>query len=124
MPRPRIAMTPAEAAEFLAGKRVAIVGTLDVDGMPDGEPAELSYAGGVLAFRIPADGPAHRNLLRDQRVVCTVEEFPSYAEIRGVSVHGRAAVVEVSSGRVAFRVEEPRVESFDFRKMRRGKPER
>jgi hypothetical protein len=118
MPRARITMTPAEAAEFLAGKRVAIVGVLDAHGMPDGEPAELSYAGGVLSFRIPADGAAHRNLLRDPRVVCTAEEFPGYAEIRGVSVHGRAAVVEASSGRVTFRVEEPRIESFDFRRMR------
>ena len=74
----------------------------------------------MLVFRIPAGGPAHRNLLRDPRVVCTVEEFPSYAEIRGVSVHGRAAPVEVSSGRVQFRVDEPRVESFDFGKMSRS----
>jgi len=118
MPRPRIAMTPAETAEFLASKRIAIVATLDADGAPDGEPAELSCAGGVLTFRLPASGPTHRNLLRDPRVVCTVEEFPSYTEIRGVSVHGRAAPVELRSGHATFRVDEPRTESFDFRKVR------
>src|SRR5882724_13226630 len=120
MPRPRIAMTPAEVAGFLATKRVATVGTLDGHGAPDGEPAERSCVDGALVFRLPADGRAYQNLRRDPRVVCTVEEFPSYAEIRGVSVHGRAVLVEVSSGRAQFRVDEPRIESFDFGKMRRG----
>jgi len=120
MPRPRIAMTAAEAAAFLATKRVAIVAALAADGAPDGEPAELSCAGDVLAFRLPAGGPAHRNLLRDPRVVCTVEEFPSYAEIRGVSVHGRAVLVEEVAEHATFRVAEARIESFDFGKMRRG----
>jgi len=122
MPRPRLAMTPAEVAAFLAAKRLAVIGTLDAQGAPDGEPADVSCVDGTLLVRVAADGPAQRNLRRDPRVVCALEEFPSYAEIRGVSLHGRAVPVGVSDGQATFHVTEPRVESFDFRKMRRPGP--
>jgi hypothetical protein len=51
--------------------------------------------------------------------VCSVEEFPSYAGIKGVAVHGTAALMSERAGRATFRVEQPRIESFDFAKMRR-----
>jgi hypothetical protein len=119
MPRQRIDMTPDEVAAFLAGKHVAIVGSLGVDGAPDGEPAAFSYVNRQALFVVPLGGPAHRNLLADPRVVCSVEEFPSYAGIKGVAVHGTAALVGEKGGRATFRVDAPRIESFDFGKMRR-----
>jgi hypothetical protein len=122
MARERIAMTPAEVEAFLRGKRVAIVGTLGPDGAPEGEPARLRCEAGGVRFEVPAHGPTHQNLQRDPRVVCSVEEFPSYAEIRGVAVHGRAVPVDVrgADSHVVFRIEGVRIESFDFRKMRRA----
>lgn len=69
---------------------------------------------------MPRDGSAHRHLVADDRVVCSVEEFPSYAQIKGVALHGRAVVVAAESDSdVTFRVDVARVESFDFSKMRR-----
>jgi hypothetical protein len=118
MARPRIAMSPAEVAAFLAAKRVAVVGTRAADGGPDGEAAALAYANGEVTFTVPRGGPTHRNLLADPRTVCSAEEFPSYAEIRGVTVRGRAALVAEDGGRVVFRITDARIESFDFRKMR------
>jgi len=119
MPRERVRMTRGEVEAFLLGKRIGVVGMLGEDGAPDGVPAPFSCAGGSVVFEASAGGPAHRNLLRDPRVVFTVEEFPSYAAIKGVSVHGRAALVGQTGERVAFRVEAQRVESFDFGKMGR-----
>ena len=120
MPREQISMTLAEVAAFLAGKRRAVVGMRAVDGGPDAEPVAFTYADGVATFEVPRGGPAHRALLADGRVVCSVEEFPSYAQIKGAAVHGRAVVVGgESDATVTFRVDAARIESFDFAKMRR-----
>jgi nitroimidazol reductase NimA-like FMN-containing flavoprotein (pyridoxamine 5'-phosphate oxidase superfamily) len=118
MARPRIAMTAAEVADFLAAKHMVVVGTRAPDGGPDGEPAALAYRDGAVCFTVARDGPTHRNLLADPRAVCSVDEFPSYAEIRGVGVHGRAIPVAETADSITFRLEAVRTESFDFRKMR------
>jgi hypothetical protein len=119
MPRHRIDMTPGEVAAFLARKHLAIVGTLGRDGAPDGEPAAFSWADGEARVTVKRDGAARANLARDPRVVCSVEEFPSYAGIKGVALHGQAVLAEEGTERVTFRIAEARVESFDFMKMRR-----
>jgi hypothetical protein len=118
VPRERIAMTDAEVGAFLAGKRRAVVGLRASDGGPDAEPVSFAYVGGVATFDVPRGGVAHRALLADGRVVCSVEEFPSYAQIKGAAVHGRAVVVGESDATVTFRVDVARIESFDFAKMR------
>ena len=115
MPRQRVHMSAEEVAAFLAAKRRAIVGTR----APDGEPAALACAGGELRFSVPRDGPTARNLRHGPRLVVSVEEFPSYAGIKGVTVHGRAVAVGDDGERTSFRVAAPRIESFDFAKMPR-----
>jgi len=119
MPRQRIDMTPDEIDAFLAGKHVAIVGTIAMDGAPDGDPAAFSWVAHQALFVVGLGGPTHRNLLLDARVVCSVEEFPSYAGIKGVAVHGTAALLSERGGRATFRVDGARIESFDFARMRR-----
>jgi len=119
MPRQRVDMTPGEVAAFLAGKRVAIVGTLGRDGAPDGDPAAFSWVDGEARVKVERDGRAHRNLLGDPRVVCSVEEFPSYAGIKGVALHGVARLEEGEPAGATFRIAAPRIESFDFAKIRR-----
>lgn len=119
MPRERIAMTAAEAAAFLGGKRLAVVGSLGADGAPDGEPARLALAGAEIGFVVPRGGVTYRNLGRDPRVVISVEEFPSYHAIRGVTVLGTAVLASEESDEARFRVVAPRLESFDFAKMGR-----
>ena len=119
MPRQDVRMTPAEVDAFLARKRRAVVGTLDAAGAPDGEPAAFAHADGVFTVTVARDGAAHRNLLGDPRIVCSIEEFPSYDGIKGVAIHGRGLPVAESAAEVTFRIAAPRVESFDFGKMRR-----
>jgi hypothetical protein len=118
MPRQPVAMTAEEAAAFLARKRVAIVGSLAPDGGPDGEPAAFSYRDGEARVVVPRGGPTHRNVLADPRIVCSVEEFPSYAGIKGVTLRGTATLLGAEGDGIAFRIETAHVESFDFAKMR------
>ena len=119
MARERIAMTEAEVAVFLAGKRRAVVGLRGPDGGPDVEPVTFAYVGGEATFQVSRDGSAHRRLVADDRVVCSVEEFPSYAQIKGVALHGRAVVFAESDAVATFRLDVARVESFDFGKIKR-----
>ncbi|HEY3189504.1 MAG TPA: pyridoxamine 5'-phosphate oxidase family protein, partial [Solirubrobacteraceae bacterium] len=62
MARPRIAMTAAEVADFLAGKQMVVVGTRGPDGHPDGEPAALAFRDATVCFTVARDGATHRNL--------------------------------------------------------------
>src|SRR5262249_38826922 len=119
MPRERIAMTAAEAAAFLAGKRLAVVGTLDSGGAPDAEPARLAIAGAEIGSVVLRGGVTYRKVGRDPRVVVSVEEFPSYHAIRGVTVLGTAVLASEEGDEARFRVVAPRLESFDFAKMGR-----
>ena len=118
--RPDIRMTPAEVDAFLAARRRAVIGTVDAAGAPDGEPVDFAWADGIATVAVVRDGPAHRNIQCDTRIVCSLEEFPSYGDIRGVTLHGRAVAVADASARVRFRIDAERVESFDFRKMRQA----
>ena len=123
MSRERIAMSADEVAAFLAAKRTAMVGLRGADGAPDGAPATISFRDGVLVVELRADGDAARSIHCDPRIVVSVEEYPSYARIRGVAVHGRAVSLGAQDGRERFRVDQPRVESFDFAKMKRAPAE-
>jgi nitroimidazol reductase NimA-like FMN-containing flavoprotein (pyridoxamine 5'-phosphate oxidase superfamily) len=115
--RPRIAMSRAEVSAFLAAKRLAAVGTRDPTGAPDAEPAAYRWDEDGLVFTVGVDGPTARNLAQDARVVVSVEEFPSYARIKGVAVRGRAVPAGREGDGVRFRVVADRIESFDFAKM-------
>ena len=120
MSRERIAMSADEVAAFLAAKHTAMVGLRGADGAPDGAPATISFRDGVLVVELRADGDAARSIHCDPRIVVSVEEYPSYARIRGVAVHGRAVSLGAQDGRERFRVDQPRTESFDFAKMERA----
>src|SRR5206468_8546092 len=86
MSRERIAMSADEVAAFLAAKHTAMVGLRGADGAPDGAPATISFRDGVLVVELRADGDAARSIHCDPRIVVSVEEYPSYARIRGVAV--------------------------------------
>jgi hypothetical protein len=122
MARPRIAMSADEVDAFLGGKQRAVAGSRDAAGAPDGEPATYTWRDGALVFAVAADGPTARNLAGDPRVVLSVEEFPAYARIKGVAVHGRAVSVGRDGEVARFRMDEARVESFDFTKSPRRDP--
>ncbi len=117
MPRRDISMSPDEIDAFLAANREAVVAATHVDGGTLATVAGYELRDGAIAARLPAGDPVLDALRADDRVCVTIEQFPSYAEIRAVMVHGRATI-----GSDAPLVEVvvplgPDVVSFDFAKQ-------
>ncbi|MGD9701050.1 MAG: hypothetical protein AB7Q42_03755 [Acidimicrobiia bacterium] len=93
-------MTPAEIAGFLARCPQMVVGAIDGAGWPTGtlaastSPVSTSAAStseSVLSLRFDPRDPILDELARDPHLCCIADEHESYAEIRGVIVHGRVA---------------------------------
>ena len=115
----RIAMSAGEIVEFLGRTGTAILGTVDGEDRPRGRPARYLALDGQLDVLVPEASPSLGDLARDPRAAVTVEDFPSYSEIRGVMAHGRAEVTAGPAGAGWSRVglEAARVLSFDFSKI-------
>jgi hypothetical protein len=121
MGRERIEMTPVEVHTFLGAQRWVVLATLDDDGTPVGDLVPATLREDRLCFVVPAGSRPHDNIERDPRVACAADEFPSYYEIRGAVVHGRA--VRAGESRlgaewVEYDLPLDDVASFDFRKIR------
>ena len=96
MPKKRsaVAMSEAEVEEFLAGDMKVQVATIG----PDGEPhlTTLFYVldEGRIAFWTYGASQKVKNLRRDPRISCLVEDGEDYFELRGVSIRGEARIIE------------------------------
>jgi nitroimidazol reductase NimA-like FMN-containing flavoprotein (pyridoxamine 5'-phosphate oxidase superfamily) len=122
MGREAIAMTRDELVAFLGAQRWMVLGTLDPDGAPAGDLVPVRLDGDRLCFAAARGSRAAENVARDPRVCCAADEFPSYYEIRGAVVNGRAEP-EVAADRlgpdwVEWALPLDDVTSFDFRKIR------
>jgi hypothetical protein len=113
-PRESIRMSAAEVDEFLTTRRHAVLATIGPRGAPDVSIVPHEHRDGMLVLTVGEDEPARGAIAADDRVCCAFETCPSYYEIRGVSIHGRAEAVD--GGRV--RVHAEHTTSFDFAKIR------
>jgi hypothetical protein len=111
-PRESIRMTGDEMTAFLQQQPAAVLARLLPDGQPDAAIVPSRFEEGALALSV--DDVTLVALAVDDRVCCAVEVCPSYYEIRGVSVHGRA--VPAADGSVHVTVDD--ATSFDFGKIR------
>ncbi|MEE9285771.1 MAG: pyridoxamine 5'-phosphate oxidase family protein [Dehalococcoidia bacterium] len=106
MPRESIAMDRQEVLDFLRGQRRLVLGTLDPDGAPWADAAPCVLRGDVLFFWIPRDSRSFANIQRDGRACCALDQYPSYYEIKGATLHGRAVEVRdaiaLEQARAAF----------------------
>jgi hypothetical protein len=129
MPRESIAMTHPELLGFLRAQTWMVLGTLDPDGAPRGELVVTALDDDRLCFAIDHTSSGFANLVRDPRACCAADVFPSYYEIRGAIVHGRAERVTDPRGALArirhaahgvavFALPLDDVASFDFTKIR------
>jgi hypothetical protein len=136
MPREDVRMTEADFHAFWEGVDWVALGTLSRRGDPVGTVASAVADKNWLFFAVPSGSEADTNLLHDPRCCCSADVFPSYHEIQGATVHGRARQVQPEPwlietlerhsdrhglmGGSVFTV--PLLEdafSFDFRKLRR-----
>lgn len=114
-------MNDAEVDAFLRSQSTAVVVGSPVTGSPDGAVGRLHYEGGFVAFTLRADDAVVTALAADDRACCIVEQFPSYYEIVGVMLHGRATRRQATRpGEATFALHVDKVVSFDFGKLDRS----
>lgn len=87
-------MTEAETATFLERSRVATLGTVGRDGVPHLVAMWFAIVDGEIWFETKAKSQKAVNLRRDPRVTVLVEDGHTYDTLRGVSIEGRAEVVD------------------------------
>lgn len=108
--RSAVQMSEAEIEQFLAANKKVQVATVGPDGAPHLTTLFYVVEHGQLAFWTYARSQKVVNLRRDARITCLVEDGEDYFELRGVSITGKARLLEdfeeirALGGRVAERM--------------------
>lgn len=92
--RAQIVMTDAEVAGFIERSRTATIATLGPNGTPHLVAMWYAVIDGALWFETKAKSQKIRNLRRDNRMTCLIEDGETYDELRGVALEGRGVLVE------------------------------
>jgi PPOX class probable F420-dependent enzyme len=88
-------MTAPEVRSHLTRARTMVLVTLGPDGVPDPVPMWFVLdADGRIRMRTYRRSQKVRNLRRDPRVSCLVEDGREYGELRGVQLTGTVELVE------------------------------
>ena len=96
--RNAVAMSEAEIEDFLTGDMKVQVATIGPDGAPHLTTLFYVLDEGRIAFWTYGSSQKVKNLRRDPRITCLVEDGDDYFELRGVSISGRALLVEDFDG--------------------------
>ncbi len=91
--RATVRMTPDEVGAFLDQAKKVQVATINPDGSPHLTTLFYVMLEGRIAFWTYARSQKIKNLERDARITCLVEDGDDYFELRGVSITGRAELV-------------------------------
>lgn len=91
--RDAVRMTDEEVAAFLAEHLKVQVATTGRDGVPHLTTLFYVLDEGRIAFWTYGSSQKIRNLERDPRLSCLVEDGVDYFELRGVSITGKAELV-------------------------------
>lgn len=92
--RDAVRMSEGEVADFLAeGNRKLQVATVNADGSPHLTTLFFVVRDGRIGFWTYGKSQKIRNLERDPRITCLVEDGDDYFELRGVSLSGTAELV-------------------------------
>jgi PPOX class probable F420-dependent enzyme len=92
--RDQIRMTDDEVRAFLESGRSLQVASINRDGTPHLVTMWYAIQGGKVAFWTYGKSQKVLNLRRDPRLTVLVESGDVYEELRGVSIAGRATVVD------------------------------
>jgi PPOX class probable F420-dependent enzyme len=91
--RDAVRMSDDEVAAFLADNLKVQVATAGRDGVPHLTTLFYVVEDGRIAFWTYGSSQKIRNLERDPRLSCLVEDGTDYFELRGVSITGKAELV-------------------------------
>lgn len=100
--RDQIRMTDEEVAAYLDGSHTLQVATLNADGSPHLAAMFYAVVDGRVGFWTYGKSQKVVNLRRDPRLTVMVETGKKYEELRGVSITGRARLVENRDQVLAF----------------------
>ena len=92
--RAKIVMTDAEVAEFIERNRTATLATVLPDGRPHLVAMWYAVLDGEIWFETKAKSQKAVNIRRNPIVSVLIEDGHSYDKLRGVSIDGRAEIVD------------------------------
>jgi PPOX class probable F420-dependent enzyme len=89
-----IRMTDDEVRTFLEQSRTATMATVGPGGLPHLVAMWYGLLDGKVCFETKTKSQKVQNLRRDPLIACMVEAGQTYDELRGVSIEGRASIIE------------------------------
>jgi PPOX class probable F420-dependent enzyme len=92
--RDLIIMSDEEIAGFIDRSRTATMGTIGPTGMPHLVAMWYAVIDGQIWFETKSRSQKAQNLRRDARMTCLIEDGLTYDTLRGVSLEGRAEIVD------------------------------
>lgn len=92
--RAKIVMADDEIAKFIEHSRTATMATLQADGRPHLVAMWYAVLDGEIWFETKAKSQKAVNLRRDPTVTVMIEDGLTYGTLRGVSIDGRAEIVD------------------------------
>ena len=92
--RALIKMSDEEVDAFLHGRRSMTMSTISPDGSIHSVAMWYGFLEGAVAFETKTKSQKVRNLRRDPRLTCLVEDGETYDELRGVSLVGTGEIVD------------------------------
>ena len=92
--RDLIKMTPAEVETFLDEQRTLQVASINKDGTPHLVAMWYARFGSDIAFWTYGRSQKVVNVQRDPRLTVMVETGDKYEELKGVTIYGRARVID------------------------------
>lgn len=92
--RDQIRMTPEEIHAFLDAATTLHVASINPDGAPHLVPMWFTRDGDAVRFWTFGKSQKARNIARDPRVTVMAETGEDYFELRGVTIRGRAEIVD------------------------------
>jgi PPOX class probable F420-dependent enzyme len=92
--RNAVQMSEQEIEQFLVDNMKVQIATIGPDGTPHLTTLFYVLEDGLLAFWTYGRSQKVVNLRRDPRITCLVEDGDDYFELRGVSIQGKARLVE------------------------------
>ena len=98
--RDRIRMSEKEVWQFFEEARHLQVATIGWDGSPHLMTLWFAVTDGALVFPSYTKSQKVVNLGRDPRIAVLAEAGDTYAELRGVSINGRAELVDAAPLRI------------------------
>ena len=92
--RDKIRMSEEEVAAFLDSSKSLNVATLDREGAPHLTTLWFARSGKDILFETYGTSQKIVNLRRDPRIAVLCEQGEAYGELRGVSIQGKAEIVD------------------------------